>query len=83
MRPYWRSYYPNTNAVIYVVDSVDKDRLETSKQELLLMLEVIFHLQNIQEEELKGVPLLVFANKQVNIFFLWNRIKLKQKQRLK
>ena len=40
VRPYWRSYYPNTNAIIYVVDSSDKERIETSKQELMLMLEV-------------------------------------------
>lgn len=39
-RPYWRSYYPNTNAIIYVVDSSDKERIDTSKQELMLMLEV-------------------------------------------
>eukprot|EP00331_Platyophrya_macrostoma_P021576 CAMPEP_0176452080 /NCGR_PEP_ID=MMETSP0127-20121128/28293_1 /TAXON_ID=938130 /ORGANISM="Platyophrya macrostoma, Strain WH" /LENGTH=180 /DNA_ID=CAMNT_0017840407 /DNA_START=30 /DNA_END=572 /DNA_ORIENTATION=+ len=55
IRPYWRSYYPNTNAIIYVVDSTDKERIDTSKQELMLMLE---------EEELKGVPILVLANKQ-------------------
>lgn len=30
-RPYWRSYYPSTNAVIYVIDSTDRDRLEISK----------------------------------------------------
>ncbi|KAG0935074.1 hypothetical protein G6F57_008772 [Rhizopus arrhizus] len=53
-RPYWRTYYLNTDAVIYVVDSVDKDRIQTSKEELHAMLE---------EEELKDVPLLVFANK--------------------
>ncbi|CEG79765.1 Putative ADP-ribosylation factor-like protein 1 [Rhizopus microsporus] len=43
------------NAVIYVVDSVDKDRMQTSKEELHAMLE---------EEELKDAALLVFANKQ-------------------
>ncbi|MFO0131149.1 MAG: ADP-ribosylation factor-like protein [bacterium] len=26
-RPYWRSYYPNTNAIIYVIDSSDRARL--------------------------------------------------------
>ena len=26
IRPYWRCYFPNTNAIIYVVDSVDKQR---------------------------------------------------------
>ena len=40
-RPYWRCYYSNTDAIIYVVDSVDKDRIGISKQELVSMLEVI------------------------------------------
>ncbi|KAJ9069728.1 Arf GTPase arl1 [Entomophthora muscae] len=35
IRPYWRCYYANTDAVIYVVDSCDRDRISTSKQELL------------------------------------------------
>ncbi|KAF8980013.1 Arf GTPase arl1 [Entomortierella lignicola] len=55
IRPYWRCYYANTDAVIYVVDSVDRDRVSTSKEELMAMLE---------EEELKDASLLVFANKQ-------------------
>ena len=55
LRPYWRCYYQDTNAVIFVVDSADKDRVEVARQELELML---------QEEELKGVPVLVLANKQ-------------------
>ena len=38
-----------------MVDSADKERIEIAKQELELML---------QEEELKGVPVLVLANKQ-------------------
>jgi len=55
IRPYWRCYYANTDAIIYVVDSVDKDRIATSKEELIAMLD---------EEELKDAALLVFANKQ-------------------
>ncbi|KAG8930801.1 Arf GTPase arf1 [Tulasnella sp. 419] len=55
IRPYWRCYYANTQGIIYVIDSSDTDRLATSKAELLTML---------SEEELKGVPLLVFSNKQ-------------------
>ena len=56
IRPYWRCYYPNTDCVIYVVDSADRDRLtEDCKNELHLLLE---------EEELQKKPLLVFANKQ-------------------
>jgi len=55
IRPYWRCYYQNTNAVIYVVDSADHERMGISKQELVAMLE---------EEELKDAALMVFANKQ-------------------
>lgn len=39
-RPYWRCYYSNTDAIIYVVDSADKDRIGISKDELLYMLRV-------------------------------------------
>ena len=55
IRPYWRCYYQYTDAIIYVVDSADPDRIGTSKEELITML---------QEEELKNSSLLVFANKQ-------------------
>mmetsp|Transcript_17359 Transcript_17359/g.42105 ORF Transcript_17359/g.42105 Transcript_17359/m.42105 type:complete len:182 (+) Transcript_17359:363-908(+) len=55
IRPYWRCYYPNTNAIIYVVDSADVDRVSICKDELLQMLE---------EDELKDAALCVFANKQ-------------------
>lgn len=39
-RPYWRCYYSNTDAIIYVVDSMDRDRIGISKTELFAMLEV-------------------------------------------
>lgn len=39
-RPYWRCYYSNTDAIIYVVDSSDRDRMSISKSELVAMLEV-------------------------------------------
>ena len=55
IRPYWRCYYADTNAVIFVVDSADGERLGTACEELHQML---------QEEELKDAALLVFANKQ-------------------
>ncbi len=41
--------------MVFVVDSADRERLEFSKQELEIML---------QEDELKGVPVLILANKQ-------------------
>eukprot|EP00009_Paramoeba_aestuarina_P007686 CAMPEP_0201506940 /NCGR_PEP_ID=MMETSP0161_2-20130828/763_1 /ASSEMBLY_ACC=CAM_ASM_000251 /TAXON_ID=180227 /ORGANISM="Neoparamoeba aestuarina, Strain SoJaBio B1-5/56/2" /LENGTH=129 /DNA_ID=CAMNT_0047901185 /DNA_START=501 /DNA_END=890 /DNA_ORIENTATION=- len=55
IRPYWRCYYQYTDAIIYVVDSADHERISVSKEELVAML---------QEEELKNASLLVFANKQ-------------------
>lgn len=61
IRPYWRCYCTmpnkdaNTDAVIYVVDSCDAERMDTAKHELHQML---------SEEELQGAALLVFANKQ-------------------
>lgn len=55
LRPMWRHYYGNSEAIIFVVDSQDKNRLETAKNELHKML---------AEEELKEAILLVFANKQ-------------------
>ncbi|CAN7136912.1 unnamed protein product [Brassica rapa subsp. narinosa] len=53
--PYWRCYFPNTQAVIYVVDSSDTDRIGVAKEEFHAILE---------EEELKGAVVLIFANKQ-------------------
>ena len=55
IRPYWRCYYANTDAIMYVVDSKDADRMSIAKEELGAMLE---------EEELKNTSLLIIANKQ-------------------
>ncbi|OAF70750.1 hypothetical protein A3Q56_01510, partial [Intoshia linei] len=38
IRPYWRCYYANTDVIIYVVDSMDRDRMVLSSKELQLML---------------------------------------------
>jgi ADP-ribosylation factor-like protein 1 len=55
IRPYWRCYFPNTNAIIFVVDSADHKRIGTARKEFLKLLE---------EEELQNAAILVFANKQ-------------------
>ena len=55
IRPYWRCYYPNTDAIVFVVDSADVERMNVAKGELAAMLE---------EDELRDSILLVFANKQ-------------------
>ena len=55
IRPYWRFYYANTDAIIYVIDSSDRERMGIAKKELFAMLD---------EKELQDAKLLVFANKQ-------------------
>merc|ERR1712196_640055 len=55
IRPYWKNYFENTDALIYVVDSADRRRLEEAATELHELLE---------EDKLMGIPVLVFANKQ-------------------
>ncbi|EMG46153.1 arf6 ADP-ribosylation factor 6 [Candida maltosa Xu316] len=55
IRPLWRHYFTGTNALIYVVDSSDADRLEESKQELFRI---------ITDKELSNCLLVVLANKQ-------------------
>ncbi|GLC42262.1 ADP-ribosylation factor protein 3 [Pleodorina starrii] len=55
IRPYWRNYFDQTDALIYVIDSSDRKRLDESHDELTHLLE---------DDKMAGVPLLVFANKQ-------------------
>ena len=55
IRPLWRYYYQDTDAIIYVVDSSDADRFAESREELHSML---------QDDMLRDAKLLVFANKQ-------------------
>ncbi|KAL1770833.1 ADP-ribosylation factor 4C [Sigmodon hispidus] len=55
LRPLWKSYSRCTDGIIYVVDSVDVDRLEEAKTELHKVTKFA---------ENQGTPLLVIANKQ-------------------
>jgi len=55
IRPLWKHYYFNTQAVIFVVDSSNRDRLDESQGELVKL---------VHEKELKDASLLIFANKQ-------------------
>lgn len=43
IRPLWRYYYQDTNAIIYVVDSSDSDRFAESREELHGMLQDVGH----------------------------------------
>ena len=55
IRPYWKNYYDNTDALVYVIDSADRRRIEETGLELNSLIE---------EEKLHSVPILIFANKQ-------------------
>lgn len=55
IRPLWRHYYQNTQGLIFVVDSNDRDRAGEAHDELHRML---------SEDELREAVVLIFANKQ-------------------
>jgi ADP-ribosylation factor protein 1 len=55
IRPLWRHYFQNTQGIIFVVDSNDRERISEAREELQRML---------NEDELRDALLLVFANKQ-------------------
>eukprot|EP00466_Bigelowiella_natans_P008858 jgi/Bigna1/89398/estExt_fgenesh1_pg.C_480121 len=55
LRVIWKSFFPKTDALIFVLDSTDQKRIETARAALY---------QCLQDENLEGVPLLICANKQ-------------------
>uniref|UniRef100_A0A8C8I246 ARF GTPase 3 n=1 Tax=Oncorhynchus tshawytscha TaxID=74940 RepID=A0A8C8I246_ONCTS len=55
IRPLWRHYFQNTQGLIFVVDSNDRERVNEAREELMRML---------AEDELRDAVLLIFANKQ-------------------
>eukprot|EP01006_Ploeotia_vitrea_P018791 TRINITY_DN50559_c0_g1_i1.p1 TRINITY_DN50559_c0_g1~~TRINITY_DN50559_c0_g1_i1.p1 ORF type:complete len:203 (-),score=8.78 TRINITY_DN50559_c0_g1_i1:61-669(-) len=55
MRPLWKHYFTGVDALIFVVDSNDRDRIDTAREELEKLLD---------DDQLKAVPILVWANKQ-------------------
>jgi len=62
IRPLWRHYYQNTQGVIFVVDSNDRDRIDDSKDYEHSAKEELNRM--LAEDELRDAVLLVFANKQ-------------------
>jgi len=55
IRPLWKYYYAGIDAIIYVVDSADNERISDARDELEKML---------SDDQLREVKLLVLANKQ-------------------
>merc|ERR1712014_77690 len=55
IRKLWKYYYQDTQGLIFVVDSNDRDRIEDACEELAKML---------MEDEMRDAVLLMLANKQ-------------------
>ena len=55
IRRLWSHYYENSDAIVYVIDSNDRDRLSEARDELHKMLD---------EDQLRNASLLVLCNKQ-------------------
>ncbi|GAB6030964.1 ADP-ribosylation factor-like protein 5B [Chamberlinius hualienensis] len=55
LRAAWSTYYSNTEYVILVIDSTDRERLTITKEELYKML---------AHDDLNRAAVLIFANKQ-------------------
>ncbi|XP_069123314.1 uncharacterized protein [Argopecten irradians] len=54
-RPLYRHYYPGTDAIVFVVDSNDRERIDEIQKEL--------HT-TIKEDELREIIVVIAANKQ-------------------
>ncbi|KAJ1359573.1 hypothetical protein KIN20_018339 [Parelaphostrongylus tenuis] len=55
IRTLWKYYFRDTNAIIFVVDSADRERIDEARQEIHSLIE---------DPELRDAIVLVFANKQ-------------------
>ncbi|XP_063784165.1 LOW QUALITY PROTEIN: ADP-ribosylation factor-like protein 4A [Pseudophryne corroboree] len=55
LQPLWKSYTRCTDGIVFVVDSVDAERMEEAKTEMYKIT---------KNSENQGVPVLIVANKQ-------------------
>eukprot|EP00894_Picocystis_sp_ML_P003694 jgi/Pico_ML_1/54211/g4617.t1 len=55
LRPLWRHYFNNTDGLIYVVDSLDRERIGRATSEFKTIIE---------DPLMRNSALLIFANKQ-------------------
>ncbi|KAM9349224.1 ADP-ribosylation factor-like protein 14 [Symphorus nematophorus] len=74
MREHWEGFYQDCGAVVFVVDSSDRRRLEEARRELE---------RTLRSEQLRGRPLIVLANKQdvngaLNVTELKDRLNMRR-----
>ena len=55
IRKMWHHYFPNTDAIVFIIDASDKNRFEEARTELSTL---------DSHPTLHSIPFLVFANKQ-------------------
>ena len=55
IRQLWRHYYQNTEGLLFIVDSTDRERFDEAKGELEGIL---------NDESMRGVPFVIMSNKQ-------------------
>ena len=72
IRRFWDQYFNNTDAIIFVVDSADRGRIDEAKEELHKLM---------NDESLKDAAFLVYANKQdmagaMSTSEIWDKLDL-------
>lgn len=77
LKPLWKAEYKEKQGVIYVVDSEDRQRINLVKEDIQDI---------VNSKELKGLPLLVMANKadlpgKMKITEIVDKLGLKQLRR--
>jgi len=72
IRPLWRHYFQNTQGLIFVVDSNDRERIGTAEEELRRMLE---------NDEFNNTVVLIFANK-MDLPNAFNIAEIKEKMKI-
>ena len=76
IRKLWRHYFSGTDALVYVIDTSDKERLDMAKEELSSIL---------NDDELRDACLLVLANKMdvgnLSVAEVMNRMDLPKLKR--
>ena len=76
LRQMWSYYFDNVDALVYVVDSADHERIDENAEQLHSLL---------SDEQLKHAKLLVYANKQdlpnaMNVPTICEKLKLTKLQ---
>ncbi|KAI6176295.1 ADP-ribosylation factor 6 [Aphelenchoides bicaudatus] len=70
IRPLWRHYFTGTQALIFVVDAADRDRIDEARTELHRIINgnaVLINLScniSILDREMRDAVILVYGNKQ-------------------